>query len=51
MIFCNFLGINTHEFAKIIQILKIRTCFMQNNMKLTMKKNFDPKTSEIQSNH
>ena len=40
----NFLGINTHNFVKKTQNLKIIACFMQNYMELDMKKLLDLKT-------
>ena len=44
MVFCSFLGINTHDFAKNHPNLKITACFTQTFMELNMKKVFDPKT-------
>ena len=41
--FCKFLEIDTDNFVKNDQILKVRTCFMQNFMELDTKKISDPK--------
>ena len=45
MIFCNFLGINTHNFVKNDPKFKNRACFMEHFMELVMKKFLGPKAA------